>query len=87
MEITLLNADAMEISPFNICVKCSKLEQCNFMPIFVILNYHIYSFAISVLIFSSPDCLPQFRLIQILSPHIAEMSQRQARTCTRKQGG
>lgn len=25
MEITLLNADAMEISPFNICVKCFKV--------------------------------------------------------------
>jgi len=54
----------------------SKLEQCNFMPIFVILNYRIHSFTASVLIFPSPYCLPQFSLIQIMSLHIAEMSQR-----------
>lgn len=44
MEITLLNADAMEISPFNICVKCFKVGA-------VQLHAHFCLFELSYLFF------------------------------------
>lgn len=45
MEITLLNADAMEISPFNICVKCFKVGA-------VQLHAHFCHFELSYSFFS-----------------------------------
>lgn len=84
MEITLLNADTMEISPFNICVKCFKVGA-------VQLHAHFCHFELSYSFFCyicNNLFLPRLSMpVQIPTPHIAEMSQRQARACTRKQGG
>lgn len=84
MEITLPNADTMEISPFNICVKCFKVEA-------VQLHAHFCHFELPCSLFCY-ICTNLFhpRLpmpVQFPTPHIAEMSQCQSRACTRKQGG
>lgn len=60
MEITLLNADAMEISPFNICVKCFKVEAvqlharfCHFELSYSVFRYFCTSLFLSRL--PAPD--------------------------------
>lgn len=68
MEITFLNADAMEISPFNICVKCFKLGAvqlharfCHFERSYSVFCYictNLFLPRLSTTVQADPDPVP-----------------------------
>lgn len=85
MERTLLNADAMEISPFNICVKCFKLGAVQLHARFCHFERLYSAFCYICTDFPSPDFFNT--VIHIPSPHIAEISQCQGRNLRGKKCG
>lgn len=66
MERTLLNADAMEISPFNICVKCFKLGAVQLHAHFCHFERLYSAFCCICTDFPSPDFSTQW---SISHPH------------------